>query len=153
MARWLVEVAAVALFYYLTARLGLGLAFANKNVTAIWPPTGIAVAVLVLRGNRVWPGIAIGAFTANLANGASVDIALGFSVGNTLAPLLAPATTDFSTLVKVSILLTIRAELHLVSCSFTRSRSSDSLTVVRFTVCQHTRSAPLPTPAAARGRT
>ena len=89
MARWLVEVAAVALFYYLTARLGLGLAFANKNVTAIWPPTGIAVAVLVLRGNRVWPGIAIGAFTANLANGASVDIALGFSVGNTLAPLLA----------------------------------------------------------------
>src|SRR5436853_7098907 len=89
MARWLVEVAAVALVYYLTARLGLGLAFANKNVTAIWPPTGIAVAALVLRGTRVWPGIAIGALTANLANGASADIALGFSVGNTVAPLLA----------------------------------------------------------------
>lgn len=85
----LVEVAIVAGLYYLTARLGLSLAFANKNVTTIWPPTGIAVSALVLRGYRVWPGIAIGAVTANLANAAPIGLALGISVGNTLAPLAA----------------------------------------------------------------
>src|SRR5437660_12083618 len=89
MARWLVEVAAVALVYYLTARLGLGLAFANKNVTAVWPPTGIAVAALLLFGPRLWPGVAIGAFLANLINGAGVETAALITVGNTAAPLMA----------------------------------------------------------------
>jgi PAS domain S-box-containing protein len=82
------EIGIVAVVYYLTARLGLSLAFANKNVTTVWPPTGIAVAALVLRGYRLWPGIAIGALTANIANGAPPYVALGFSVGNTAAPLL-----------------------------------------------------------------
>lgn len=83
------QAAAVAVLYYLTARLGLSLAFANRNVTAIWPPTGIALAGLLLCGYRVWPGIAIGALTANLTNGAPVGVAFGFTVGNTLAPLVA----------------------------------------------------------------
>jgi PAS domain S-box-containing protein len=83
------EAAVVAALYFVTARLGLSLAFANKNVTAIWPPTGIAVAALILCGYRVWPGIALGALTANLANGAPVGVAFGFTVGNTLAPFVA----------------------------------------------------------------
>jgi len=87
--RRIVEVAIVAGLYYLTARLGLSLAFANKNVSTIWPPTGVAVSALLLRGYRVWPGIAIGAVTANLANAAPIGVALGISVGNTLAPLAA----------------------------------------------------------------
>ena len=85
----LLDVALVAIGYYLSARLGLSLAFANKNVTTVWPPTGIAVAALVLRGRWVWPGITVGAIAANLSNGAPLDVALGIAVGNTIAPLLA----------------------------------------------------------------
>ncbi|HWF57651.1 MAG TPA: MASE1 domain-containing protein [Candidatus Dormibacteraeota bacterium] len=85
----ILEVGIVAGLYYLTARLGLSLAFANKNVSTIWPPTGIALSALLLRGNRVWPGIAIGAVTANLANTAPIGLAVGISVGNTLAPIAA----------------------------------------------------------------
>lgn len=81
--------AALAAAYALSAALGLRLAFANDSVTTVWPPTGIAVAALVLWGPRLWPGIAAGAFVANLANGSSAPVALGIAVGNTLAPVLA----------------------------------------------------------------
>src|SRR5579864_7255560 len=85
----LLLVAAVAAAYLIGARLGLQLAFANRNVTAVWPPTGIAVAALLLFGLRALPGVAIGAFLANLTNGAGLEAAVLISVGNTLAPLAA----------------------------------------------------------------
>jgi signal transduction histidine kinase len=85
----LLLVACVAVAYLIGARLGLQLAFANRNVTAVWPPTGIAVAALVLFGLRALPGVAIGAFLANLTNGAGLEAAALITVGNTLAPLIA----------------------------------------------------------------
>ena len=85
----LLLVACVAAAYLIGARLGLQLAFANRNVTAVWPPTGIAVAALVLFGLRALPGVAIGAFLANLTNGAGLEAAALITVGNTLAPLIA----------------------------------------------------------------
>jgi integral membrane sensor domain MASE1 len=85
----LLLVACVAVAYLIGARLGLQLAFANRNVTAVWPPTGIAVATLVLFGLRALPGVAIGAFLANLTNGAGLEAAALITVGNTLAPLVA----------------------------------------------------------------
>ena len=34
--------------YFAAAKLGLRLAFVNANATAVWPPTGIALAGLLL---------------------------------------------------------------------------------------------------------
>jgi integral membrane sensor domain MASE1 len=34
----------------------------HKQVTPLWPPTGIAIVCLLVYGVRVWPGIALGAF-------------------------------------------------------------------------------------------
>ena len=59
-------IAVVALVYFGAAKLGLALAFATPNVTAIWPPTGIALAALILGGRKLWPGVALGAFLANV---------------------------------------------------------------------------------------
>jgi hypothetical protein len=56
-----VSVLAVAVAYIVFARLGLSLAFATKQVTAVWPPTGIALSALLLGGYRLWPGVWIGA--------------------------------------------------------------------------------------------
>jgi hypothetical protein len=47
------------------AKPGLSFAFATPSVTAIWPPTGLALAALVLGGYRLWPGVAIGALLAS----------------------------------------------------------------------------------------
>lgn len=84
-----VEIALVTAAYFVGARLGLRLAFDNHNVTSVWPPTGIAVAALVLLGRRVWPGIAVGALLANLTNHAGLVTSIGITIGNTLAPVVA----------------------------------------------------------------
>jgi PAS domain S-box-containing protein len=60
-----VEVCAVAVLYYLTARLGRMAAPPPGIETVVWPPSGIALAALLILGNRVWPGIWLGAFLAN----------------------------------------------------------------------------------------
>jgi integral membrane sensor domain MASE1 len=78
----------VALAYAAAAELGFTLAFATKQVTAVWPPTGIAIAALLLWGSRVWPGIWIGAFATNALSGEPIWAAAGIATGNTLAPLL-----------------------------------------------------------------
>ena len=74
---------------FAAAKFGLSLAFATKQVTALWPPTGIALAALLLRGYRVWPGIWVGAFAINALVGDSLLVAAGMAVGNTLGPLVA----------------------------------------------------------------
>src|SRR5262249_52380599 len=81
-------VLALAAVYFGAAKLGLALAFQAEQVTAVWPPTGIALAAVLLFGYGVWPGIALGAFFANLmtANETLVT-ACGIAVGNTLEAL------------------------------------------------------------------
>jgi PAS domain S-box-containing protein len=66
-AVWLVKIAACAVVYYFLARWSLLLAFEGTNASPIWPPSGVAFGALLLLGRRVWPAIAIGAFSANLA--------------------------------------------------------------------------------------
>ncbi len=78
----------VAAAYFGAAKLGLALAFANSSVTAVWPPSGLALAAVVLLGPRIWPGIALGAFMANLTTQGSLLTVGGIATGNTLEPLV-----------------------------------------------------------------
>ena len=57
-----VVVLGLAAVYVLAGKLGLLLAFVHASATAVWPPTGIALAAFLLLGYRVWPGIFLGAF-------------------------------------------------------------------------------------------
>lgn len=83
------EILVVAAIYYVAAEVGLNLALVRGQVTPLWPPTGIALAYLLLRGVHLWPGITIGAFLANVAMGPSVLAVAGIAAGNTLAPVFA----------------------------------------------------------------
>ncbi len=78
------RIALIAGAYYGSAKVGLDLAFATSSVTAIWPPTGIALAALVLWGPSVWPGVALGALLANAWTGVPLVTVLGITSGNTL---------------------------------------------------------------------
>jgi PAS domain S-box-containing protein len=55
-----------AVIYFVTARLSLLLAVGNTNATSVWPPSGIALAVILLWGYRMGPAILLGAFFANV---------------------------------------------------------------------------------------
>jgi integral membrane sensor domain MASE1 len=77
-------VALQAAVYFGAAKLDLTMAFVAKKVTAVWPPTGIVLAALLLFGYRAWPGIALGAFLANAITNARLATAAGIALGNTL---------------------------------------------------------------------
>lgn len=79
----------VLLAYVLSARLGLMLAPVSKLATLVWPPTGIALAALLLKGVRLWPAVMIGAVVANVWSGASFWVATVIGIGNTLEAVLA----------------------------------------------------------------
>jgi signal transduction histidine kinase len=86
-----VVVIAVAAIYFVSAKLGFSLAFVAEQVTAVWPPTGIALAAILLFGYQAWPGIAIGAFAANATANEPVLTACGIAAGNTLEAVIAAA--------------------------------------------------------------
>jgi signal transduction histidine kinase len=79
----------IILAYYASARVGLILAFGHSNVTPVWPPSGIAVAALLIFGRRYWPALAVAAFLVNLTTGLSAPIALILATGNTLEYVIA----------------------------------------------------------------
>lgn len=79
-----IRIALLAGAYWASGRLGLELAFETRSVTAIWPPTGIALAALVLWGRALWPGVALGALLANAWTGVPLITLLGITLGNTL---------------------------------------------------------------------
>ncbi|MFI1399100.1 MASE1 domain-containing protein [Streptomyces sp. NPDC020681] len=83
------RILAVAAVYYGAARLGLLQQLVRGQVTPLWPPTGVALASLLVFGPRIWPGIAIGAFLVNVALGPSFLAVLAITAGNTLAPVCA----------------------------------------------------------------
>lgn len=79
----------VAIVYFAAAELGLSLASLHSNVTAVWPPTGIAIASLLIFGRRIWPGVFVGALAANLLTSIPVSSSIGIAIGNTLEALTA----------------------------------------------------------------
>jgi diguanylate cyclase (GGDEF)-like protein len=85
----LLKMLCLCVIYYVAARLSLRLALVGRQVTPIWPPTGIALVALLLFGPRLWPGVTLGALLVNAPIGPSTLAAAGIAVGNTLAPVFA----------------------------------------------------------------
>ncbi|MER5641026.1 MASE1 domain-containing protein [Kitasatospora sp. NPDC002227] len=81
----------VALGYWAGGRLGLlaQVVVGGVHVTPLWPPTGVAVAGLLLFGLRVWPGIAAGALLVIAGFGPLNLYSVAIAAGNTLAPVAA----------------------------------------------------------------
>ncbi|HEV8268059.1 MAG TPA: MASE1 domain-containing protein, partial [Thermoanaerobaculia bacterium] len=65
-ARRALEISALAALYVALGRLGQLAAIPPGHVTAIWPPSGIALGALLLRGTALWPGVFFGSFLVNV---------------------------------------------------------------------------------------
>ena len=87
---------AIAVAYFLAARLGQLVAIEPGNVSVVWIPSGIAVGALILWGAGMWPAVWLGAFGYNLwfyLHGGIIDppiamlIAVGIATGSTLMAL------------------------------------------------------------------
>jgi len=74
--------------YFLAGKFGLSFASLNASASAVWPPTGIALAACLAFGYRVWPCIFVGAFLVNVTTAGSHLTSLGIAAGNTLEALV-----------------------------------------------------------------
>ncbi len=71
--RYLRKVALLAALYFITGQLGLMLAVPPGYATMIWPPSGLAMGMLIMHGPRLWPGIFIGAFLLDALHGGALS--------------------------------------------------------------------------------
>ena len=99
--RCMLSVLALAAAYAVAAWLGLWLAIPPGYATAVWPASGLALAGALIGCARVWPGIWLGSFVANLWTAwdtshaaallASVAIPTSIGAGATLQALVGAA--------------------------------------------------------------
>src|ERR1700733_5086772 len=86
-AAYALEFVAIAVAYFGLAVSGLLIPWLNSTATPLWPPTGVALALILLRGYWIWPAIAVGAFFSSaVANGSPVESAF-IAIGAPLAAL------------------------------------------------------------------
>ena len=88
-ALYLLEVVAIAAGYFGLAESAQLLPAINPSGTPLWPPTGIALAVVLLRGYRIWPAILAGSFFAGVMAARSVVDSGFIAVGTLLAAMAA----------------------------------------------------------------
>ncbi|HYQ94547.1 MAG TPA: MASE1 domain-containing protein, partial [Burkholderiales bacterium] len=82
-----VQAGLLAAVYFAAAKLSLLLAIPPGYATAVWPPSGIALAATLALGNRVWPGVWVGAALVNLTVESSWLASALIGTGNTLEAL------------------------------------------------------------------
>ena len=76
-------------FYFVGGLLGKESSFMSQNVALVWPPSGIALAAILLFGYRFWPGVALGAVLFSFMNGFPFGFfTFGTAVGNTVGAIV-----------------------------------------------------------------
>ncbi|HEX2055783.1 MAG TPA: MASE1 domain-containing protein, partial [Nitrospiraceae bacterium] len=83
-----VMLAGLGAVYFLGGKFGLNLAVSHPSATPVWPPSGIALAALLLLGYWMWPAVFVGAYLVNVTTAGSWVSSAGIATGNTLEGLL-----------------------------------------------------------------
>ena len=86
-ATYTLELIAIAMAYFGLAVSGQLVPWINPTATPLWPPTGLALALVLLRGYRIWPAIFVGAFLSTVASGGGLSEAGCIALGTPIAAL------------------------------------------------------------------
>ncbi len=82
------RILALALIYALLGIFVIEFFSANDVVPIVWPCSGVALAALLLGGQKYRPGIFIGAFAANMLTSNNSIMSISITTGNTLEALI-----------------------------------------------------------------
>src|SRR2546426_9825161 len=88
---WVIKAVVLAAAYFVVARVGLRYAAIGESISPVWPPSGIALAALLVLGPRYWPAVFVGAFLVNVTTTGSIGSSLGIAIGNTLEAVVGAA--------------------------------------------------------------
>ena len=81
------RIIALTVIYAAAANIGLLFATTEGNITMIWPPSGIALAALIIFGKKLWPGILFGAFIADMLVSGNITASFGMAFAATASAL------------------------------------------------------------------
>jgi integral membrane sensor domain MASE1 len=88
--RWFALLVVLTGIYVLAGRVGLEFfGLLHPSASPVWPPTGVAIAALLVFGFRAAPAVFIGAFLVNLLTAGTFLTSLGIAAGNTLEGVVA----------------------------------------------------------------
>jgi PAS domain S-box-containing protein len=91
-----VELVIIALIYIVLASTAPLLPALNAIASPLWPPSGVALATILLRGNRVWPALFVASFYASaISTGFLAIQPLAIAGGTTLAGLLGASFINY----------------------------------------------------------
>lgn len=93
-ARHPIVLATLFLVYFGLGRLGLALADLNASSTAVWPPSGFALAALLLVGLRAWPSIWAGAVFVHFTATGDIGTAALIGSGNAIEAVVGAALIE-----------------------------------------------------------
>jgi signal transduction histidine kinase len=74
----------LAAVYVAAAKVAFSIAFVETSIAPIWPPSGIALAAVLLLGYRAVPGIWLGAFVFNASTSVPLWVSAAIATGNAL---------------------------------------------------------------------
>ena len=83
-ATYALELTIIVASYFGFAAAALLLPAINAAATPLWPPTGVALAVILLRGYRIWAAILVGAFSASAISSGAMPGPFGAIAGGAL---------------------------------------------------------------------
>jgi PAS domain S-box-containing protein len=86
-ATYALELVVIAAAYFGLGISALVLPWINPTATPLWPPTGLALALILLRGYRIWPALATGAFFATAYTSSSLLMSSAIAIGMPLAAM------------------------------------------------------------------
>src|SRR5258707_13295630 len=86
-AAYSLELAIVAASYVGVAAMWLSAPSINLAATPLWPPSGLALALVLVRGFRIWPAILVGLFSFQLMGARPVLESASIGIGSLLAGL------------------------------------------------------------------
>jgi PAS domain S-box-containing protein len=86
--RYLPKLLGFAVLYALLGKAVLLFFSTNGIVSVVWPPSGLALAALLIGGQRYFPGVFLGAFLVNIMTGLAPGASVAIATGSTLEALL-----------------------------------------------------------------
>jgi PAS domain S-box-containing protein len=88
LAALLAGTALLAVVYVAAAKAAFALAFVHTSIAPVWPPSGIALAAVLLFGRRAVPGVLLGAFLFNASTPVPLWVSAAIALGNTMEAVI-----------------------------------------------------------------